>query len=487
MFSWIRKAVARRERSTLVSAAAEQISRLTPGDGEAKQMLQGEALIISGVFAAIVALVSGAITKMDVLAKQHVAAVSDVAALRLQIAQLPTRQHLVAPAARGKRGQLASVEEPRRAGRHIAGFISRLAAPMVLPEDAVYGDAISTTAALTEHDCLSELIEAEGRDGISRHHHHVAKIWRWAALTVLFFDVVALATLTVKLENVAFAPRLWQEQFPEQAQRLLTAVCFALFGAIVLAVISHQVGAQTWRHIHRNSSILTTTKQAKRVLVGAWSLLAAMSALMGIAILVRLLHEAGQSNSGGSVGFFIALLIGFAGITAPLAVAMVEAMHSSPEVLRRAALARIVRAANHDEQSLVRQVTGRQTEMVELVATGERLLADTRRRVDAERLPAHQAILMLRSRHGYAGEYVAAIQYPEHADRFLPDFDHEKQFAPLVAALSRMSASTTAPSSNSDEDSTSGSADTADIGDAADDEPAVPAVLVRNGNPVPAG
>ncbi|MBS1696698.1 MAG: hypothetical protein JST91_31335 [Actinobacteria bacterium] len=485
MFSWIRKGLAHRRRSLLIDTATEQVTRLTPGSRQADRMLHGEALIITGVLAAIVEVVSGAWAKMDALAQRHVAAVSDIAALLVQIEQLPDRQHVVAPAHHGRPRQLDSAAEPAQARRHVGAFVSRMRTPRLIPEDAVYGDAVSTASAEAEHEELNARIASEDAAGQSRHHHHVARIWRWAARMVLFFDVVALSTLTIKLENVAFDAQLWHEQFTEQLQRLITAICFALFAAVVIAVISHQVGAYTWRYIHRTSPLLAEAKPSKRVLVISWGVQAGLSVLMGVAIFARLQHEAAGTHSGGSVGWCVALLIGVAGIIAPLAVGLVEALHSSPEVLRRAALARIVQAANHDGQALARKVSGRHTGMVELVQTGERLLADTRRRVDAERLPAHQAILILRSRHGYADEHAAAIEYPNAGGGFLPDLDLERQLAPLVELLDSMRAGTIAQTetgvTSSDDDTTAApeatSTDTAS-------SPVVAEVIAHNGFPV---
>jgi hypothetical protein len=463
MFNWLRRGMAHRRRSLLIDNAAEQVTRLTPGSWRPDRMLHGEALIITGVLAAITTVVSTAWTKMDALAQRHVAAASDIAALRVQIGQLPERQHVVMPAHRGKPRQLVSAADPRQAGRHAGAFISKMRAPRLIPEDAVYGDAVSTASAETQHAEIGTRIAAEEAEGQTRHHHHVAQIWRWAARTVLFFDVVALSTLTIKLENVAFDAQLWNEQFAEQLQRMITAVCFALFAAMVIAVISHQVGAHTWRYIHRTSPLLGESNPSKRVLVIAWSALGALSILMGVAIFARLQHEATGTHSGGSVAWCVALLVGVAGIAAPLAVGLVEAMHSSPEVLRRAALARIIQAANHDGHALARQVTDRRSSMVELVQTGERLLADTRRRVDAERLPAHQAILILRSRYGYAEEHASAIEYPAAGSGFLPDLNHEGQLTPLVQLVDRMRGQTVVDSeaayaeTTSDDGATTGS------------------------------
>ena len=440
MFTWFRRAVAYRRRSMLIDAATEQIGRLHPDGWRSDRMLHGEALIISGVLATITALVSSAWTKLDTLAKRHVAAASDVAALRLQIAQLPDHQHLVVPAPRARCqrrlfGWLPRLTKfPRRGdGR----FVSRLQEPALVPEDGVYGDAISTTAAAREHDDLTARIAADDAAGVSRHHHHVARIWQWATRIVLFFDVVALATLTIKLMNVPLDLVSWQTQPAAQVQRALPAVCFALFAALIVAVGAHLIGAHTWRFIHRTSPLLADTKPHKRILVIAWSALVGFSLLMGAAILVRLHAEASGSHTSGSVAWTVALLIGLSGVAAPVAVGLVEAMHSSPEVLRRAALARIIAAVNHDEQALAQQVGRRQATMLELTEAGERLLADTRRQIDAERLPAHQAILILRARHGYAQEYASAIAYPE-GDGFLADLDHDTQLAPLVELVQRM-------------------------------------------------
>lgn len=481
MFNWVRKGLAHRRRSLLIDTATEQVTRLTPGSRQANRMLHGEALIITGVLAAIVEVVSGAWAKMDALAQRHVAAVSDIAALRVQIEQLPDRQHVVAPAHHGKPRQLDSAAEPAQARRYVAAFVSRMRSPRLIPEDAVYGDAVSTASAAAQHKELNTRIATDDAEGQTRHHHHVARIWRWAARTVLFFDVVALSTLTIKLENVALDAQLWHDQFTEQLQRLITAICFALFAAVVIAVISHQVGAYTWRYIHRTSPLLAETNSPKRVLMIYWSVLAGLSVLMGVAIFARLQHEAAGTRSGGSVGWCVALLIGIAGIIAPLAVGLVEALHSSPEVLRRAALARIVQAANHDGQALARQVSGRSTGMVELVQAGERLLADTRRRIDAERLPAHQAILIMRSRHGYAGEHVAAIEYPDANGGFLPDLDHERQLAPLVELLNFMRAGTVLPTENgvtpANDDATAAPEATSDT----ESSPVVAEVIAHNG------
>jgi hypothetical protein len=428
----------------LIDTAREQVSRLDPGSLEAGRMLHGEALIITGVLDAIMRLVSVAWNKMEGLAERHSAAISDIAALRAQLTQIPDRRHIVAPAHRGKPHQLESAEEPSKASRYVGGFISRMRSPRVVPADAVFGDAVTTTQAGAEHAELGARIAADDAEGETRHHHHVARIWQWAARAVLFFDVVALSTLTIKLENMSLDPAIWQQQFPEQLQKLLVAVCFALFGATVVAVLSHHVGAETWRYIHRTSPLLDARGHGKRYLIAGWAVLAALSLLMGAAILTRLQHEAAGSHTSGSVAVCVALVIGLSGVLAPLAVALVEAMHSSPEVLRRTALARIVQAANHDEQALGRQIGGQQAEMVELVAAGERLLADILRRVDAERLPAHQAILMLRTSHGYAGEYAAVIRYPEPDTGFLADLDHWRQLKPLAELLNRMRSSTPA-------------------------------------------
>ena len=441
MFGWFRNEVARRRRSVLIDTANKQVSRLT-GDLEAGRMLHGEALIITGVLAAIARIVSAAFHKLEALARQHGAAQSDIHELRKQLAQLPERQHVVAPAHCRKPRQLASAKEPGKARHFVGAFISRMRTPRVVPTDAVYGDAVSTANALTEHTELSARIAADDAEGDTRHHHHVARIWRWAARAVLFFDVVALSTLTIKLENVSLDRDVWQQQLPEQLQRLLTATCFALFGAMVVAVLSHQVGAHTWRYIHRSSPLLDCGGRSKRILIGAWAALCVLSLLVGAAIFARLQHEAAGSHTGGSVAWCVALVIGISGIFAPPTVAIVEAMHSSPEVLRRAALARIVQAANHDEHALQRQVCARQVQMAEIVQAAERLVADTYRSVDAERLPAHQAILMMRASHGYAGEYAAAIRYPNADNGFLADLEHRGQLKPLAELVDRMRSTT---------------------------------------------
>lgn len=447
MFTWFRRAAAHRRRSILIDAATEQIGRLHPDGWRSDRMLHGEALIISGVLATITALVSSAWSKLDTLARRHLALASDATALRLQIAQLPDHQHLVVPALRPRhRRRLFRFlpRLPKLPRRGNSRFVSRLQEPGLVPEDGVYGDAISTTAAAREHDDLTARIAADDAAGISRHHHHVARIWQWATRVVLFFDVVALATLTIKLMNVPLDLISWQTQPAAQVQRALPAVCFALFAALIVAVGAHLIGAHTWRFIHRTSPLLADTKPHKRVLVIAWSALVGFSLLMGAAILVRLHAEASGSHTSGSVAWTVALLIGLSGVAAPVAVGLVEAMHSSPEVLRRAALARIIAAVNHDEQALAQQVCRREAAMLELTEAGERLLADTRRRIDAERLPAHQAILVLRARHGYAQEYAAAIAYPE-GEGFLTDLDHEKQLAPLVDLVQRMRRGTAIP------------------------------------------
>ncbi len=98
--------------------------------------------------------------------------------------------------------------------------------------------------------------------------------------------------------------------------------------------------------------------------------------------------------------------------------------------------------------------------MLELTEAGERLLADTRRQIDAERLPAHQAILILRARHGYAQEYASAIAYPE-GEGFLTDLDHDTQLAPLVELVQRMRRGTAVP-----------------VAPASDPAPITPAVIV---------
>lgn len=481
---WIRRGMAQRRRSLLIDTANEQVSRLTPGSWHPDRMLHGEALIITGVLAAIAEVVSAAWTKMDALAQQHGAAISDIAALRVQIAQLPDRKHVVTPAHRGKPRQLDSAVEPRRAGRHVGAFISRMRAPRLVPEDAVYGDAITTAAAEKQHTELGTRIAADDADGRTRHHHHVARSWQWAARTVLFFDVVALSTLTIKLENVAFDAQVWNEQFAAQLQRLITAVCFALFAAMVIAVVAHQVGAYTWRYIHRTSPLLAAANPNRRTLATAWGVLTALSMLMGVAIFARLQHEAASTQSGGSVAWLVALLIGFAGIAAPLAVGLVEAMHSSPEVLRRAALARIIQAANQDGHALARQVSGRQATMVELVQSGERLVADTHRRVDAERLPAYQAILILRSRHGYAQEQASAIGYPAAGTGFLPDLDNERQVAPLAGLLNRMRSNTHVPSATAGTEGTAVAvpAESSSISADTAARPVVAEVVAHNGS-----
>ena len=101
--TWFRRAAARRQRSILIDTAGEQISRINPGDWHADRMLHGELAIISGVLATIAALVDTATAKMSKLSNRHGIAASAVTALRLQIAQLPDRQHLVAPAPHQRR------------------------------------------------------------------------------------------------------------------------------------------------------------------------------------------------------------------------------------------------------------------------------------------------------------------------------------------------------------------------------------------------
>lgn len=453
MFKWFRQAQARRQQTVLVDTARQQISRLSAGDVQDGRMLHGEALIITGVLAAITRLINSAWMKMEKLAARFVAAQSEITALESQLAQLPVRQHIVAPAHHRRPGQLASVEQTAKAGRHIGGFLSGMLGPKGVPGDAVYGDAVSTDQARTEHTEICDRIAADDAEGQTRHHHHVSRVWQCAARVVLFFDVVALSALTITLENVSFDRVVWQQQFPDQLQRLLTAICFALFGAMVTAVISHKVGAHTWRYIHRTSPLLAGTAHSKRALIGAWAVLGMMAALMGIAIFARLQHEAAAVSSGGSVGLCVALLIGVSGVLAPLAVALVDALHSSPEVLRRAALARIVIAANHDEQALARQIVDRANQRSTIVGDAGRLLVDTRRRADAERLPAHQAILMLRASHGYAGEHASPITYPGREAGFLADLDHEEQFRPLVETLELMQSQLAATSTAAPEPS----------------------------------
>ncbi|WP_071286252.1 hypothetical protein [Mycolicibacterium llatzerense] len=446
-FTWFRRAIAHRRRSTLIDTATEQIGRLHPDSWRGDRMLHGEALIISGVLATITALVSSAWAKLDKLARGHIAAANDVAALRLQIAQLPDHQHLVVPSPHQRRRRRLFgwwPRLPKLPRRGTGRFVSRLQEPGLVPEDGVYGDAISTTAATHEHDALTARIAADDAAGISRHHHHVARIWQWATRIVLFFDVVALATLTIKLMNVPLDLASWQTQPAAQIQRALPAVCFALFAALIVAVGAHLIGAHTWRFIHRTSPLLADTKPHKRVLVIAWSALVGFSLLMGTAILVRLHAEATGSHTSGSVAWTVALLIGLSGVAAPVAVGLVEAMHSSPEVQRRAALARIITTVNRDEQALAQQINNREATMRTLTEAGERLLADTRRQIDSERLPAHQAILILRARHGYAQEHASAIAYPE-GDGFLADLDHHTQLAPLVDVVQRMRRGTIAP------------------------------------------
>lgn len=445
MFTWLRRLQANRHHSVLVGTALQQISRLDPHDLAPGRMLHGEALIITGVLAAITRLIDGAWLKMERLAARFGAAQSEITALQTQLAQLPQRQNIVAPAHHRRPRQLDSAETPATSRRRLRGFLSGMAGPAVVPGDAIYGDALSTEQSRTEHAEISARIAAEDAEGHTRHHHHVPRIWQWAARLVLFFDVIALSALTITLENVAFDRLTWQQQFADQLQRLLTAICFALFGAIVTAVISHTVGAHTWRYIHRTSPLLAGSAHTRRALIGAWAILGVMSTLMGIAIFARLRHAAAATGSDGSVGLCVALLVGVSGVLAPLVVASVDALHSSPEVLRRAALARIVAAANHDQHALHRQIIDRNTERGTLLEEAGRLLGDTRRRIDAERLPAHQAILILRTTHGYAGEHAAAITYPDREAGFLADLDHEQQLRPLVETLNQMQQQATTP------------------------------------------
>lgn len=435
---WFRRAAARRRRSILIDTAGEQISRINPGDWHADRMLHGELAIISGVLATIAALVDTATAAMTRLSNRHGIAASTVTALQLQIAQLPDRQHLVAPAPHQRRRRRFLRRLPRLPRRNPRRFVSKLQDPEQVPENAVYGDAISTAGAIREAEQLDARIRADIAAGQSRHDHHVSLAWQRVTRVVLLFDVVALSTLTIKLLNVPVQDVTpWRENPVGQLQLLVPAVCFALFAALVIAVAAHLVGEHTWRYIHRISPLAAATKVHKRSLVAGWAGLAVFSSLMGLAILVRLHADANGTSSPASVVWCVALLIGFAGVFAPLAVAMVDAWHSSPEVQRRAALARIVEAVNHDRQALTQQVCHQQTIMTELLQHAERLLADTKRRVDTERLPAHQAILILRARHGYAQEHATPLAYPQ-GNGFRVDAEHGVQLGPLEEQVERM-------------------------------------------------
>jgi hypothetical protein len=451
MFTWLRRGIAHRKRSILVDSLIEQIDRLKSGDWHADKALHGEVAIISGVMAVIAALVDAATAKMRRIGERHDATASEVIALELQIAQLPSKQHLVVPAPhqRQRRFLRRLPRLPRLPRllkrRSSAPFVSKLHEPEVVPENGVYGDTVDTTTAIRQHDEFNDLIATDARAGEPRHHHHVARVWQRVTRVLLFFDVVALSTLTIKLLNVPVVDLSpWRSNPVGQLQLLVPALCFAVFAALVIAVAAHFVGEHTWRYIHRISPLVSDTKVHKRILIAAWAGLAVFSSLMGLAILVRLHADAAATSTPASVVWCVALLIGFAGVFAPLAVAMVDAWQPSPEVQRRSAMARIIAAVNHDEQALARLVCDRRTAMVELLQAGERLLADTKRKVDAERLPAHQAILILRARHGYAQEHATAIAYPE-GDGFRVDADHGVQLAPLEEEVQRMRRGTVAP------------------------------------------
>jgi len=434
---WTRWRAKRRE-STLVATARGQYERLRPGSVEANRLLSGDGLLITGVLAAIALVVSAARRTMAQLVRDHDRSINAITSLRLQVAQLPERLHIVLPAAAGKPDEIDSVEAPGGKSRRGGGLLRRIKVRKRHGLD-IFGDAITTSAAKVEHDELGERINDDAAQGVTRHRHHVATGWQWAVRALLFFDVLALMTLTLKLENVSTDLAAWQEQTFDQAQRLATAIAFALFAALTVGVFAHLVGGHTYRHIHRATDI-EGRPTSWRYLIGGWSLLGGLSILMGVTIFVRLHHEASATNSGGSVGTCVALLIGICGILAPPAVALVEAMDSSPEVQRRSALARIVHGANHDEQMLSRSIDGHHRALSAIVTEAELLIEETTCAVDHERLAAHQAILTLRTEYGHTGEYVASIAYPERDGGFLADYDHAVQMKPLHDGLARMRA-----------------------------------------------
>jgi hypothetical protein len=435
---WTRWRAKRRE-STLVATARGQYERLQPGSVEANRMLSGDGLLITGVLAAITLVVSAARRTMAQLVRDHDRAINAITSLRLQLTQLPDRLHIVLPAGPGRPDEIDSVEAPGgKSPRGGGGLLRRVKVRKRHGLD-IFGDAITTSAAKVEHDALGERIGDDAAGGITRHRHHVATGWHWAVRALLFFDVLALMTLTLKLENVSTDLSAWQEQTFDQAQRLATATAFALFAALTVGVFAHLVGGLTYRHIHRATDI-EGRPTSWRYLIGGWSLLGGLSILMGVTIFVRLHHEASATNSGGSVGTCVALLIGICGILAPPAVALVEAMDSSPEVQRRSALARIVHGANHDEQLLGRSIDGHHRALSAIVTEAELLIEETTCAVDHERLVAHQAILTLRTEYGRTGEYVASIAYSERNGGFLADYDHTVQMKPLHDGLARMRA-----------------------------------------------
>ncbi|MEN4476189.1 hypothetical protein [Mycolicibacterium cosmeticum] len=425
----------------LIATARGQYERLQPGSVDANRLLSGDGLLITGVLAAIFHVVAGARRTMARLGREHDASITAITSLRLQLTQLPERLHIVLPAGPGKPEELDSVEQPGGKSRKGRGGLLRRIDVRKSHGLNIYGDAVTTTAAAGEHARLTQRIEGDAKQGITRHGHHVAPAWRWAARAVLFFDVLALLTLTLKLENVSTDVVAWQEQTFDQFQRLATAIGFALFAAFTVGVVAHFVGGPTYRYLHRETDVAADA-MSRRYLIGAWSLLVALSILMGVTIFVRLHHEAGATNSGGSVGTCVALLIGTCGILAPLAVALVEAMDTSPEVQRRSALARILHGANHDEQMLARSIDRHHANLAALVTEAESLIEETTCAVDRERLAAHQAILTLRTEYGRTGEYVASIAYPERDGGFLADYDHAVQMKPLHDGLARMRAAT---------------------------------------------
>ncbi|QGW23500.1 hypothetical protein GJR88_00683 [Dietzia sp. DQ12-45-1b] len=415
----------------LFAAASKQAERLAQdtdrkaSDEGGQGLFQHEALLHSGVMEARSAAVAPHVSSLDALSEQHRRHADGAQTAVANVGLWQSRENIV------------TVTTPKRITRH---------KPFSQSPD-LSGDTLPAPALRAKHDALGAKIDEDLKQGQVRHRSGVPGWMKWAVFLLVFVDVLAIAMILIPVENTTLDPTAYEDgEWVVQLPRLLTACALSLLVAGAIAVWAHLVGEMTWAAINTATSLpddgaktsaqqnqdadesSPTTSQSvlaplwaaasdNPMLVVGWAGVVGMSVLTAVTMFARLGHAVTQETGvGTAAGVCIAVLVGAMAAAAPVCVALVNSRGPSPEVLRRNALAQAIAEIDRRVENEHRTYTAETQAMAAVLEQACRryLVAE-----DADRraaLPATQAILRLRTEHGYAGERYSVLQVAPRTD-----------------------------------------------------------------------